>query len=135
VELKNGRKNKTLCEKTAELLDSYSGAYCIESFHPMIVRWFYKNRPNVVRGQLAAGRRQYKGVPFLQGALLSALLTNVLGRPHFVAYRHEDAKKRISLKVVRLFGAKLAGWTVRGADDLPFCKRFFDAIIFELFNP
>ncbi len=135
VELKNGWNNKTLCEKTAEMLDGYRGEYCIESFHPMIVRWFYKNRPEVVRGQLAAGRRQYKNIPAYQGAMLSALLANVLGRPHFVSYRHEDARKHIGLRIVRLLGGKLVGWTVHDTDDLSFCRRFFDAIIFELLKP
>lgn len=135
VELKNGKNNKTLCEKTAALLDSYNGAYCIESFHPMIVRWFYKNRPQVVRGQLAAGRRQYKNVPFYQGVLLSALFTNILGRPHFVAYRHEDSHQNINLHIARMLGAKLLGWTARDKDEFAFCERLFDAVIFEFFMP
>ena len=131
VELKNGKANKLLCEKTAAQLDEYAGAYSIESFNPMIVGWFMKNRVHVVRGQLAAGRRQYKGLPYWQGLLLSALLINILSRPHFVAYRHEDAHGRLGLWLTRIFGAKRVGWTVREQKDVAFCKRFFDAIIFE----
>ena len=135
VEIKNGKKNKTLCEKTAALLDDYTGAYCIESFNPMIVGWFRKNRSHVVRGQLAAGRRQYQGRSFWQGLLLSGLLVNAVSRPHFVAYRHEDARGKLSLWFTRLIRAKLVGWTVREQKDVAFCTRFFDAIIFEFIKP
>ena len=54
VELKTvGKRNPELCEKTREILHSYPGVFCIESFDPMIVRWFRKNAPEIFRGQLA----------------------------------------------------------------------------------
>lgn len=52
VELKNGKRNEELCEKTYALLEKYSGEYCIESFNPFIVRWFKKNAPEVIRASL-----------------------------------------------------------------------------------
>lgn len=135
VELKNGKRNKALCEKTAALLDGYSGAYCIESFNPLIVSWFRKNRPQVVRGQLSCGYKGYGSLPFYQGFLLSMMLMNVFGRPHFAAYRHEDARGSLGLSLVRLLGGKLVGWTVRDKDDVAFCQSHFDTIIFEFFKP
>ena len=61
VELKNGKRNEELCEKTYALLEKYSGEYCIESFNPFIVRWFKKNAPEVIRGQLANPPKDYNG--------------------------------------------------------------------------
>jgi len=135
IELKNTKRNATLCEKAAAMLDAYTGPYCIESFHPGIVAWFRKHRPGVVRGQLAAGIREYGGQPWWQGLLLSSMLTNVWARPHFAAFRHQDAHGRLRLKLFRLTGGKLVAWTVRDTDDIAWCERFFDAIIFEYFQP
>ncbi len=134
VELKHSRHNHALCERTAALLDKYKGPYCIESFDPRIVFWFKKHRPQTVRGQLSAGRKNYRGQPFYQGLLLSGLYTNIVTRPHFVAYRHEDVKN-FKLGLYRLLGGKLFGWTVRDTDDAKSLRRYFDAIIFEFFRP
>ncbi len=134
VELKISRRNKALCEKTAEILDEYKGPYCIESFDPRIVLWFKKHRPGIVRGQLSAGRKNYIGQPLYQGFLLSGLYTNIVTRPHFVAYKHEDIK-RLRLGLYRLLGGKLFAWTVRDADDADRLRRCFDAIIFEFICP
>lgn len=135
VELKSTRRNAALCEKAAALLDAYSGPYCVESFHPGIVAWFKKHRPDIVRGQLASGCRQYGKLPAWQKLILSGLLANVAARPHFVAFRHEDAHRRFKLRLYRLFGGRLVGWTVRDTDDIRWCEEYFDAIIFEYFRP
>jgi glycerophosphoryl diester phosphodiesterase len=135
VEFKSTKRNKALCEKAAAILDAYKGPYCIESFHPGIVTWFKRNRPSVVRGQLAAGRKQYSPLPWWQGLVLSSLFTGVAARPHFVAFRHEDAHGQLKLWLYRLLGGMLVGWVVRDTDDIAWCKRFFDVIIFEYFKP
>ena len=52
VELKSYTRQEELCQKAVDLLQGYEGLYCVESFDPRIVRWFKKNRPDIVRGQL-----------------------------------------------------------------------------------
>ena len=52
VEIKYKHVGSSICRKAAELLDHYSGSYCIESFHPVALMWFRKYRPYTVRGQL-----------------------------------------------------------------------------------
>ena len=52
VELKRGRRNIELCEKTYALLAEYRGDVCIESFDPFIVAWFRFHAPELLRGQL-----------------------------------------------------------------------------------
>lgn len=133
IELKNTKDWQQLCLKTAELLDGYTGPYCIESFHPGIVSWFYKNKPKVVRGQLSAGFQSFENTPRWQSLLIASIMTNVLSRPHFVAYKHQDADLRLCL--FRRLGGKLVGWTVRDSDDTVRCMEFFDVIIFEFFRP
>lgn len=135
VELKSTRRNKALCEHAAALLDAYPGPYCIESFHPGIVSWFKKHRPGVVRGQLASGFKQYNRLPWWQAFLLSSLLTNVTARPHFAAFRHEDAHGTFKLWLYRVLGGRLVAWTVRDTNDIAWCEKHFDVIIFEYFRP
>ncbi|WP_303870967.1 glycerophosphodiester phosphodiesterase family protein [Acetobacterium wieringae] len=135
IELKNTKEWRKLCVKTAALLDGYAGVYCIESFHPGIVGWFYKNRPEVIRGQLSAGYRNLGGTSLWQRLLIASVVTNVVARPHFIAYKHEDAHHRLSLWLFRQFGGKLVGWTVRDNDDQVRCMDYFDVIIFEFFRP
>ncbi|MFA9380616.1 MAG: glycerophosphodiester phosphodiesterase family protein [Acetanaerobacterium sp.] len=135
VELKATRRNDELCLCAARMLDAYKGAYCIESFHPAIVRWFCRQRPDVIRGQLSAGHKGFTGMPLWQSAALSLLFTNAVTRPHFVAYRHQDAHNKLRLDLFRLLGGKLVGWTVRDTDDIAYCQRRFDVIIFEYYTP
>ena len=59
VELKNGKRNRELCEKTYAILSDYEGQVCIESFNPMIVRWFRFHARDLVRGQLATTVKDY----------------------------------------------------------------------------
>jgi hypothetical protein len=106
----------------------------LANFHPGIVSWFYKNKPTVVRGQLSAGHQSFEGTPRWQSLLIASIMTNVISRPHFIAYKHQDAHHRLSLRLFRQLGGKLVGWTVRDTDDILGCMKFFDVIIFEFFR-
>lgn len=134
VELKSGGDWKTLCEKTLALLTPYKGAYCIESFHPMLVRWFYLHAPGILRGQLSEAAR-YSGTyaPFYQALMMSRLLTNALTHPQFIAYR--IGPKCLSARVCEALGAMRVAWTARPADDHAKLARRNDAIIFEHYRP
>ncbi len=134
VELKNGPKNPLLCQKTLELLRSYKGLYCIESFSPFIVGWFKKNAPDILRGQLSAPSSDFKGV--LSGPVafaLSHLLTNVIARPHFTSYHKEG--KCFTVKLCESMGAMKFVWTVRPGDNIKRLEEKNDAVIFEFYAP
>ena len=130
VELKNGKRNEELCEKTYALLEKYSGEYCIESFNPFIVRWFKLNAPEVVRGQLANPPADYKGeVNPVTGFLLGNVLLNFLGRPQFIAYKL--AKKPFTVKLSEFLGAMRICWTSHEWIN----EKGHDAVIFEFYKP
>lgn len=130
VELKNGKRNKELCEKTYALLRRYSGDYCIESFNPFIVRWFKLNAPEVMRGQLANPPADYNGeVSRLTGFLLGNVLLNFLGRPQFIAYKL--AKKPFTVKLSEFLGAMKICWTSHEWMN----EKGKDAVIFEYYKP
>lgn len=134
VELKSGGDWKRLCELTWGLLKDYRGDYCVESFHPLLVRWFYKNAPQILRGQLSEAYRYSKdSMPKYQSVMMSRLLTNVLTHPQFVAYR--IGPKCLSVRVCEAFGAMKVAWTARETDDHAKLTKINDSIIFEHYRP
>lgn len=134
VELKSGGDWKALCPKTLELLRAYSGDYCVESFHPLLVRWFYLHAPEILRGQLSeAARYSRKGMPLYQAVLMSRLFTNILTHPQFIAYR--IGPKCLSVRLCEWMGAMRVAWTAHPTDDHAQLTRKNDAIIFEHYLP
>lgn len=103
-----------LCETLTRRLDAYRGAYCVESFNPVILSWFRKHRPDIVRGQLVTNtlRERPNGNKFLN-FLLTHLMLNVISRPDFVAYNEKYAREWALWLNTRLFRAVPFVWTVR----------------------
>lgn len=130
VELKRGGNNRELCEKTYELLREYNGVFCVESFDPRIVRWFRKNAPGVLRGQLARHPADMsKDAGKLKAFLVGNLLTNFYARPHFVAYG--IGRKPAVVRLCELLGAMKFAWTSRAPGN----EKNNDAVIFEHYRP
>ena len=130
VELKNGRRNRELCEKTYAILSDYEGQVCIESFNPMIVRWFRRHAKDLVRGQLATTVKDYGGsVKKPTAFLLSCCLMNSLSRPQFIAYRIGFTP--LPVRLSQALGAMRFGWTAHNER----AERHRDAVIFEFYRP
>jgi len=135
VEYKLDVPSTRVCELADPMLQKYKGVYCIESFHPFAVRWYRKNRPEVIRGQLSQNFMKldkYKG-KFIYW-MLSNLLTNILTRPDFIAYNHKDYKD-ISRNVCSMLGALPVAYTVRSQQEYETVKNAFDLFIFDSFIP
>lgn len=123
-----------VCAATLEQLWDYTGDYCVESFHPLVVRWFRKNAPDVVRGQLLMARRSYQDtlkapLPFF----LSQMLTDCLTRPQFIAYREDNPFG--PLRLVQRLGAMTVLWTVKTQQRHDQLIQKEDAIIFDHYKP
>lgn len=131
-ELKRSRRNRELCRKTYDLISSYRGEICIESFDPTIVRWFRFHAKDLVRGQLAMPMREYpddtqggKGIAFLA----SRMLLNFLGRPQFIAY--QLGRQPLTARLAQTLGAMRFAWT----SHEPRNEKGRDAVIFEFYKP
>ncbi len=121
---------------TLEALRDYRGPYCVESFHPLIVRYFRRHAPGVVRGQLSAGgKRNPKELGLGSFVLLKYLLIDVLGRPHFVAYSAAEDRNLSMALMKRVFHPLLVAWTIRNQAALDRAREAYDLVIFELFTP
>lgn len=136
IELKDSKRgrNDLLCQLVAERLDHYEGPYCIESFHPLIVAWFRRHRPDTVRGQLVMQADGYKGeIPFPGGFLMSCGFTGFLTRPNFIA--HRKGNQSFFLRLAKALGAMRFIWTVHPEDEPDKLQKENDGLIFEFCNP
>ncbi len=135
VELKTCSRIEELCEKVWALLRDYPGVYCVESFDPRAVRWFRKNAPQVLRGQLVQG---WHGLPAKEKTaltfLMSTLVQNCLGRPDFIAC-NTALEKSLSMRLMRKIRPWLVVWTVRSQDLMARLRGQYDLFIFEGFLP
>ena len=130
VELKRGGRNAELCRKVYEAMQSYSGAWCVESFDPRIVFWFRLHAPEVLRGQLASrysSMRKSTSAPL--AFLLSRCMLNFLARPHFIAY--EIGRKPLLVRLSELLGAMKVAWTSLEWKN----EEGNDAVIFQFYRP
>jgi glycerophosphoryl diester phosphodiesterase len=134
VELKGEAADASLCPVADAILSAYKGPYMIESFNPLLVQWYRKNRPDVVRGQLFCNLNKGKKIKKLIFFLITALLTNAMARPHFLAYGLDSTRNPSFLICRHLFRAPNYVWTVREPGQIPRSKHC-NGIIFERFIP
>jgi len=135
IEYKLDRVQTKVCELGNELLTEYekkyNAPYCIESFHPLAVIWYKKNRPDIIRGQLSMEfwkDEKQKDKKYL--VILAFLLSNVASRPDFIAYNHKDYKN-ISRRICKMLGALSVTWTIKSVEQYEKVKDQFDLFIFD----
>lgn len=137
VELKPENGNHAELTRTVcDILSAYGGLYCIESFDPRCIRWLKKNRPEIVRGQLAHNSLRENGkVPYILRFVMTNLLSNFWNVPDFVAYRYCD-RDRLSVRIARKFW-KIQGvsWTLRTQEEFDTAVQENWIPIFEGFKP
>lgn len=120
-------------EMISQNLDSYGGNFAVQSFDPYIVRWFYKNRPLYIRGQLS-GDLEGEKISFLEGLrfLLKNSIVNLIGRPDFVAYSYVYLNVWIKI-LSMIFQTPIIVWTVQDSDTAKKVRGMARNIIFEGF--
>ena len=134
VEIKCENGNTKVCEEAYRVLKDYKGVYCIENFHQLAVRWFKKNVPHILRGQLASDfyksgdKRPYM---FVHGHLMF----NFLGRPDFISYDCQYPDELSGRICKKLFKSLPVAWTIRSQQKLDEVKDKFALFIFEGFRP
>ena len=130
VELKSVPRSRraALCSAVLAELDRRDGRFCVESFDPMIVRWFRRNAPDILRGQLTAQREELDLDAFRAYAG-SHVLCNFLGRPQFIA--HRVGKKALAVRASEAMGAMRVCWTAHDRSR----EAENDAVIFENYRP
>ena len=129
VEIKNEGTVGDLEPLVLDLLKKYNGAYAVQAFNPMVLKWFRINAPEIIRGQLAS---RFKGedLAWYKKILLKNLLMNFQSRPAFIAYNIDDLPK-VQVKRCRRQGVPVIGWVIRSDEDWNEADKYIDNVIFE----
>lgn len=133
IELKTPKKIGILESAVWALLKDYRGLFAVQSFNPYTIKWFAKNAPQVLRGQLAATFKD-SDMPAYQKYLLSRLKLAPLNKPDFIAY-DTAALPNVYVARSKRRGRAVLAWTVRSAEEFERIAPFADNIIFENFTP
>ena len=136
IELKSAGGNAAkLTETACRMLESYRGTYCLESFDPACILWLRKNRPDIIRGQLAENAMKKDGFPWPVRLITSYYMENFVTRPDFIAYRFEDRKTVSNTLCRKLWGLQGVSWTLRTPEDFQTAVAEGWIPIFEGFCP
>ncbi|MBQ9458555.1 MAG: glycerophosphodiester phosphodiesterase [Oscillospiraceae bacterium] len=139
VELKPNRGNHAaLAARTVREMDKYLAPYVMESFDPRCLLWLRRNRPEIIRGQLAQDFLSGSEVPGLsrvQRRILTHMDFNRATRPNFVAFRFEDRDTPSLKRVKRFKSAVIFYWTIRSREDMEIAEAEGAQVIFEGFVP
>lgn len=135
IEIKIYEKVAKVCKKADEFIGGYKGVYCIESFHPLAVRWYKKQHPQVVRGQLSANFNEPGKKENAAMFLVHHLLLNFICKPDFIAYNHLHKKNLSRTLCQHLYKALCVTWTIRSQQEMDAARDAFSLFIFEKFIP
>lgn len=138
VELKPADGNHAaLAEAACKMLETYPGVYCMESFDPRCVAWLKRNRPEIIRGQLAENfLKSRNDLPDSLRFLLTHNLLNFLTVPDFIAYKYSHRKDTPSSFLCRkLWKAQGVSWTLRSQEEYDTAVEEGWLPIFEGFQP
>ena len=119
-------------ELLSRMLDRYAGKFAIVSFDPRILRWFYTNRPEYIRGQISGGLKG-KELPILQRFFMKYLVVNLISRPDFICFEYPYLNAWTGF-VARISRAPLLVWPVRDQDTAEKVRENGWNSIFEGFH-
>ena len=131
VELKGENLDTSLCEKVAAHLKEYPGAYCLESFNPLLIGKMGKYLPDAYRGLLYTNVCRDKKKYSLLNLIITAMLLNCMAKPHFIAYNRLDRGALPVRITTGLYRAPRFVWTVRGEAELEQAHALGEHPIFE----
>lgn len=137
IEYKAPGTDVEVCRVADALLRDYKGAYCVESFNPLVLVWYRRHCRKVMRGQLSTSyiKEREKGYPRLLLMMMHHLLFNFLTKPDFIAYNHKYYNDLSRCICRYLYKTTSVAWTIRGQEELDSRRKDFDLFIFEGFIP
>ena len=136
VEIKTESDYKEVTKLTSDILSSYTGEYCIESFSPYVVGWLKRNKPEIIRGQLSSDfiiKKFYKSA--FKNWALTNMVYNIFSKPDFIAYNHKYGDKKCIKFWKKILGLSTIAWTVKSQEELTQALKMFDVAVFDSFIP
>lgn len=129
IETKNSSNNTKLELLLSEKLDNYKGDFAIQSFYPLSILWFKKNKKNYIRGILSSDFKKHKDMSNLKKNILKCLVFDIFLKSDFIAY---DIKALPNSYVESKRKNKLIlSWNIKNAKDYNKALEYSDNIIGE----
>lgn len=139
VEIKrNSPAHPDVTPRAIEILKEYEGDYLLQSFNPLSVGVVRELAPEVPRGFLASHLTKKKGEKHpLYQYLVERFFLNIVARPEFLAYDHNDYKKYLPVRTFSaIYKMPTFAWTVRNEEEAACAMaNGFDTVIFENYVP
>ncbi len=134
IELKGS--DTRLCVELSKLLDNYDGYYSVKSFNPMLISWYRKNRPRVVRGVLVSNflAKGHKGNIFTR-FIATTMVLNCIAKPDYISYDCKHPKLLPLVICKKLYNVLTFTWTVNTPEKYGEAKARGDIAVFEGFEP
>jgi len=133
VEIKKdkGEAAGVLESSVARMLQHYPGPFAVQSFSPRTIKWFQKNAPQILRGQISTDlANMTKGLSWFTRMQLKQALMNGYGDPDFLAYDVRDLPSEITA-AARRRKLPILSWTVRSPAERARAAAHADNVIFE----
>ncbi len=137
VEIKNGNRPGRLEQQVLALLNryltQYGGSLAVASFNPLVLAWFRRRAPHLLRVQIT-GNYGLRGLWLNEGPAAMNWPLVALGQPHALSV----ALNALGTPMVgawRCQGKPVMTWTVRTQTDLERAHKFADAYVFEGLRP
>ncbi|MGN1193294.1 MAG: glycerophosphodiester phosphodiesterase [Dorea sp.] len=132
IELKMPSFSINICKEAYRILKNYPGPYMVQSFNPLGLRWFRKNVPDILRGQLSSNLTSDPlKEPWIFRFTVKHLMGNFLGRPDFISYKLKDLPTPEVWILKNILHVPVAVWTLRTPAALADGQNFYDMQIFE----
>ncbi len=131
IEIKKAEHSFVLEEKLTDMLKSYNGEFAVESFDPFSIQFFYKNAPQILRGQLASYFHHVDDISRREKKRLKKLKYNDVSHPDFIAYKISNLPN----KYVTNTGLPVIAWTIKSEIAAQKAREVCDNYIFEGFIP
>ena len=124
IELKYDNAPGKLEKELVKILDNYKGEFSVQSFHPLIIKWFKKNRPNYLRGLLVPSY----GKSIKRIILASMILKNIC-KPNFISVDSRRNNKRLINKKIETLV-----WTIKSKEEYEKYIDKYDNLIIDDMN-
>lgn len=134
IELKPYGDKHLLCRQFMEVMKGYSGVWSMQSFHPMIVYWFRKNHPDVIRGQIAEYFKDDPKMKKITKYLLKSMLLNFITKPDFINYGLKDMPNKYIDRQMRR-GMTVITYASQSQEQFDMVKKHYYNSVFEYFIP
>jgi len=134
IEIKPTNRYKKLSKILVEQLKSYTGEIAIQSYSPIIIAWFKRKHPDIIRG-LIQEKFGHSHQPFWPIWYLSQMsFWDKICQPDFYNYNIKDLPNK-KMDKQQSNGKLVISFTARNQKDLDFVKNNYSNAVFEKFIP